>query len=95
MSWPTDNLGNVAEVVTGSTPSKKNLEFYGDDIPFITPSELGDGEIIEPEIFLSQTGAKVARVLPKESVLVCCIGSLGKVGFTRKEIWRQGYCDSR
>ena len=86
MSWPADLLGNVSEVVTGSTPSKKKPEYYGDIIPFITPSELNDGEISNPKVYLSNEGAEVARILPVDSVLVCCIGSLGKVGYARKEM---------
>ena len=86
MSWPADLLGNVSEVVTGSTPSKKKPEYYGDIIPFITPSELNDSEISNPKVYLSNEGAEVARVLPVDSVLVCCIGSLGKVGYARKEM---------
>ncbi|HAU2169456.1 TPA: restriction endonuclease subunit S [Legionella pneumophila] len=86
MSWHTVKLSDVAEVVTGTTPSKQNLEYYGNKIPFITPSELRENEISEPTVYLSELGAQKARILPPSSVLVCCIGSLGKVGYARKEL---------
>jgi type I restriction enzyme, S subunit len=83
VSWSTVKLGSVAEVVTGSTPSKKNDEYYGDKIPFVTPAELNGDELRTPKVYLSEKGAQVSRILPANSVLVCCIGSLGKVGFAR------------
>ena len=86
MSWPTVKLSDVAEVVTGTTPSKKNPEYYGEKFPFITPSELSSNEISKPTVYLSELGAKKARILPSSSVLVCCIGSLGKVGYARNEL---------
>lgn len=86
MSLPNFKFGDVAKVVTGSTPSKKQESYYGDEIPFITPSELTDGALGKPKVYLSKEGAEKARVLPQDSVLVCCIGSLGKVGFTTERV---------
>ncbi|RUR24675.1 restriction endonuclease subunit S [Legionella qingyii] len=86
MSWPTVKLNEVAEIVTGTTPPKQNPEYYGGKIPFITPSELNDNEISKPAVYLSELGAKKSRILPPSSVLVCCIGSLGKVGFAHNEL---------
>jgi len=38
--WQQKPFKDVAEVVTGTTPSKKNPAFYGGNVPFITPAEL-------------------------------------------------------
>jgi type I restriction enzyme S subunit len=38
--WTATTLGEVALVVNGSTPSTKNPEFWGGDIPWITTTEL-------------------------------------------------------
>jgi len=40
--WVWTKLWEVAEVITGNTPSKKDLENYGDYIPFVKPPELND-----------------------------------------------------
>ena len=35
MKWDTSPLGEVGEVITGNTPSRKRPEYYGDDIEWI------------------------------------------------------------
>ena len=81
--WEILKFSDVAEVITGSTPSTNKSEYYGNLIPFIGPSELGySTPIITSKKGLSELGSKKARLLPKNSVLVCCIGAtIGKVGF--------------
>ncbi|MFO0575679.1 MAG: restriction endonuclease subunit S [Polyangia bacterium] len=75
-------LAEVAEVVTGTTPSTSCPEYYGGEVPFVGPAELGDTRPIESaRKTLSAAGAAHARLVPAGSVLVCCIGSIGKTGF--------------
>lgn len=79
MSWKKVQLKDIGEIVTGSTPSKSNTEYYGSEIPFISPTELGKKIYVDrSKQYLSLSGAEVARILPANSVMVCCIGSLGK-----------------
>ena len=86
-SWQKLAFKDAAEVITGSTPSTKEPENYGEYLPFVTPGELDLGEpIIHAETSLSLVGKAKARTVPKDSVLVCCIGSLGKVGITGREV---------
>ena len=81
--WDKPRFCDVAKVITGSTPPTSDLTNYGGDLPFITPAELDANEpITRASTTLSTTGASKARVLPKDAVLICCIGSLGKVGIT-------------
>ncbi|AZN35486.1 restriction endonuclease subunit S [Iodobacter ciconiae] len=82
MSWPKVKLSSIAQVVTGSTPSKEDDSYFGGDIPFVTPGELDNGFVLNAKQTLTQKGANVSRLLPKNSVMVCCIGSLGKVGIS-------------
>jgi type I restriction enzyme S subunit len=84
LSWPTYSFKEVAEVITGTTPSTNHPEYYGGFIPFIGPAELGGVEpITKSSKNLSDEGAKQARLLPKEAVLICCIGAtIGKIGFS-------------
>ncbi len=79
--WQLKQISDLGEVVTGSTPSTKNPEYYGGQIPFVKPADLDAGRYIKSaQSFLSQAGAKVSRMLPAKTVAVCCIGSLGKCG---------------
>jgi type I restriction enzyme S subunit len=55
----------------------------GEAIPFVRPPELDASEpITSASMHLSAQGASYCDIVPAGSVLVCCIGSLGKVGFT-------------
>lgn len=81
--WQQIPFKEVAEVVTGTTPSKKYPAFYGGNVPFITPAELCDnGSIMKASTYLSDAGVKKARLLPEDTILVTCIGTLGKIGIT-------------
>ena len=87
-AWKISEFSDVAKVVTGSTPLTSHPEYYGDFVPFIGPSELGYSVPITTSTKnLSELGSKKARILPKDSVLVCCIGAtIGKVGFAGTEL---------
>lgn len=38
-NWCWTKLRVVSEVVTGSTPSKKKPEYYGEEFPFFKPAD--------------------------------------------------------
>ena len=85
--WVWASVGSIGEVVTGTTPSKKRSEFYGNDYPFYKPADLNSGYYVDNAIdSLSSIGIEKARLLPKNTVLVTCIGAtIGKAGLIRKE----------
>ena len=86
--WKKVKLGDVCEVITGNTPLKKIEEYWNkDEVPFITPPELKYEGInyITPNIYVSKIGAKQGRIIPKNSICVCCIGSLGKLGILKED----------
>ena len=78
--WQTKALGNAFTTVTGNTPPKNNIELYGHFVPLVKPPELCDSPFDSATDGLSETGAAVARMLPPQSILVSCIGILGKIG---------------
>ncbi len=82
--WEVKTLSEIGEIITGSTPSKSNLDFYGKDYPFFKPSDFEQGYFLENAgDNLSKLGFDKARQLPPKTILVVCIGSLGKVALTR------------
>ncbi|EDP8391001.1 restriction endonuclease subunit S [Campylobacter jejuni] len=82
--WEVKTLSEIGEIITGSTPSKSNVEFYGKDYPFFKPSDFEQGYFLENAgDNLSKLGFGKARQLPPKTILVVCIGSLGKVALTR------------
>jgi type I restriction enzyme S subunit len=78
--WVEKTLGDVFTTATGTTPPKNNADFYGDFMPLVKPPELCDEAFDSAPDGLSEAGAAVARTLPAKSILVSCIGNLGKIG---------------
>lgn len=78
--WVSTKLGNAFRTLTGNTPSKANAANFGAFMPLVKPPELLDDYVDDAADGLSQSGALVSRVLPVGSVLVSCIGNLGKIG---------------
>ena len=85
-NWSICTLGDISEIITGGTPSKSNKEYYNGSFPFFKPADLEQGvNTIIPSEYLSDEGKNVSRVIPAQSTLVCCIGTIGKSGFVRCE----------
>ncbi len=82
--WKTSTIRELANVVTGKTPSSSNPEQFGNYMPFVTPSDFKNYNkiIIDAERYLSEVGVSAFsnKILPEYSILVTCIGSdMGKV----------------
>jgi type I restriction enzyme S subunit len=86
--WEEFEVKNLGKWVTGSTPKSSNPANQGNKVPFLTPGDVspyGKIELIERSI--SEIGAdSVRRVTPPSVNLVCIGATLGKVGWTDKEI---------
>ncbi|EHY78584.1 type I restriction-modification system subunit S [Stutzerimonas stutzeri ATCC 14405 = CCUG 16156] len=81
--WAVCSLADIGHIVTGKTPSTKKANFYGGSIPFIKPGDLDhSGPVRTTETFLTDAGAAEVPSLPPQSIVVTCIGNLGKVGLT-------------
>jgi hypothetical protein len=84
-AWPTYPIFELGKVTTGPSTSEEDL--YGGDIPFVTPAELDRTDpVIAASRTLSPLGSAKARTLPRDTVMVCCIGSLGKVGISGRTV---------
>jgi type I restriction enzyme S subunit len=89
-NWKEYKLGEIGEVITGNTPSKKNPKQWGDIMPFVTPTDFDayNKNIWGSIRYLSEEGINAfqKKVLPADSVIVTCIGSqMGKVALNKKE----------
>ena len=77
--WEWVRLGTLGYTQTGGTPSKSNAEYYGNDIPFIKPADITAQGVIYDNEGLSIKGAEtLGRVAPSGSILMVCIGTIGK-----------------
>ena len=84
--WELCAIADIAEVITGGTPSKANKDYYGGDFPFFKPADLDQGiNTVTPTEWLSESGKLCSRIIPAKSTLVCCIGTIGKSGYANVE----------
>lgn len=75
--WQRRKVGEFGHVITGNTPSMKEKENYGGSFPWATAEDFRGKYIHNTNIKLSSLGKGKARVLPKGSVLITCIASIG------------------
>ena len=83
--WEVAPLKRFAFIQTGNTPTKTSDSNYyaSTGIPWIKPDNLGySHSISKTSEYLTSEGALCARIMPPNTVYVCCIGSLGKVGYS-------------
>ena len=81
--WGKKQIKDIGEVVTGKTPSTTNQDFFGDEVPFIkTPDMANAPSVISTTQSLSGLGAdsQKNKYLPKNSLMVSCIGTAGATG---------------
>ena len=86
--WAWCRLKEIGTIITGNTPSKNEVQYYNSkDIHFYKPSDLEQGiNTINSEDYVSLLGYEKSRKLPKNSILVTCIGAtIGKTGLIREE----------
>lgn len=85
--WQNKKLGEVAEIITGSTPSTSKLEYYGGNYLFVSPSDINNERWLKNTITkLSYEGYLKGRKVIKNSILFVCIGStIGKIAQTKYE----------
>lgn len=79
-------IGDVADSVTGTTPSKSNLAYWNSrDVPFYTPSEINGDTVGAARQWVSAAGASAGRLLPEFAVAIACIGGdMGKSAVIRE-----------
>lgn len=84
--WEMKKIGEMGETITGSTPSTSRKEYWNGNIPWITPTDINDKkDIYSSEREISKQGLTAIRRLPKNSVLVTCIASIGKNAILKKD----------
>jgi type I restriction enzyme S subunit len=86
-------MDDIGDIVTGNTPSKDIKCYYGGNIPFYKPTDLDQGLLTcKSSDTLTIAGFEQSRKLPKDSILVTCIGAtIGKTG----RITVEGSCNQQ
>ena len=89
-------IGRYAQIILGSTPDSKNLDYWNGSIKWITPAEMTEESyfIFDTERHLSEMGLKAANLtlLPERSVLFSTRAPIGKVGLVGSKMYcNQGF----
>ncbi|MBP3300153.1 MAG: restriction endonuclease subunit S [Clostridia bacterium] len=88
MTLYSAKIVDLGKIVTGKTPSTKNKENFGGNIPFITPVDMSyNRNVFSTERYVSSKGTESVKgcILPPKTVCVSCIGSdMGKSVITTR-----------
>ncbi len=83
--FSSDNLSEVhikdlGTIITGTTPSKENKNYWDNGtIAWVTPTDINyERDISNSITLLTKEGLEKGRFVPKNSILVTCIASIGK-----------------
>ena len=94
--WEVKKLGEICEVVTGTTPKTNIPEYWGKGHYWVTPAELNDTAVYidrtEREITDEALSKTKLRLLPVGTVLLSSRAPIGKVAITKVEMYcNQGF----
>lgn len=87
-NWGVKKLSEVGEIITGTTPSTKNREYWNGEFLWATPTDIKENTFILTDTpkRLSREGYERTRPVPKNAILVTCIASIGKMAIAGKEM---------
>ena len=86
--WKVKTIGDLGDIITGKTPKTCHPEYFGGDIPFITPCDIEQRFAFKTQRYWTEAGAQSVKscILPPLTVAVSCIGSdMGKSIMTAKK----------
>lgn len=80
-------IGKLGKVITGKTPSTSNQKAWNGDVPFVTPSDLTEGQKYFEKTERTVNNSYVQNyLLPENSILVTCIASIGQISISNKVV---------
>jgi len=81
--WKPTPLGQLGRWRTGKTPKTAEPANWGEDVEFVTPGDLSlGGELGSVARKISNLGVSGSVLFSPPSVLLCCIGTIGKVNWS-------------
>ncbi|MCU8083830.1 restriction endonuclease subunit S [Shewanella sp. SM23] len=94
MSWPIIKLGNICRIELGKTPSRANKKYWDEsktsdntwlsiaDMPLSTKPVISNSKE-----YISNEGAKLCKIVPKDTLIVSFKLSLGRLAFTGRNLY--------
>ena len=87
--WQVKVLSCFGDIVTGKTPSTKELKHFGDDVPFLRIPDMHEKiYVLQTKMMLSNHGAssQPKKTLPPGSTSVSCIATPGLVVLNHRAV---------
>jgi len=86
VDWESVALHDLGQIITGGTPSTKLAHLWDGQFMFVTPTDMGDSrDVRSTQRHVSAGGLEVAGKIPKMSVMVTCIASIGKMALAAED----------
>jgi len=74
--WEYRRLGELVSFSSGGTPSKKRIDYWNGDIPWISAKTLKSEKITSSDLFITPSGlSSGSKIAPKGSILLLTRGS--------------------
>ena len=86
--WDHISLSDIADIVGGGTPDTSVVEYWGGNIQWFTPSEIGKEKYARlSERTITEAGIKnsSAKLLPRGTVLLSSRATIGECSIARQE----------
>ncbi len=86
--WERYHLSDIADIIGGGTPNTSVSEYWGGNIQWFTPSEIGKEKYVSlSERTISDIGLKnsSAKILPQGAVLLSTRATIGECSITLNE----------
>ena len=83
--WEIKKIKYISQIITGKTPPKNDIDNYAfNGVMWIKPDNLSEFiPISKTKEYLSDKGVLTTKLIPGYSPLICCIGNIGKLGFSK------------
>lgn len=99
MKWTYDKLGNITDIISGTTPNSGVSAYWGGNHVWITPTDLGKLEdiyITSSERKLTDVGLKSCNLtlVPKNSVVMSSRAPIGHLGIAATDLYTNQGCKS-
>ena len=80
MTFPVRSLGDLCRITSGGTPSRSKQHFFGGGVPWVTITDMLQGNVLGTKETLSQEGIanSSAKLLPKGTVLISIFATIGR-----------------
>lgn len=88
-NWQTEKLGEVCKIINGSTPIRSRKDFWEmGTIPWFTIDDIrNQGRIIKnTNQKIAEKALSKSRLLPENTVLICCTASVGEYAITKIQL---------